>query len=248
MTLPSIPFIWKQLNGPQIVGITRGIFGFIKSRFDSWMSYFWDFSISTMNSEHLTTAGSLVYFARPVITTLPENWFRYTTMSTAPTGYGFDDGFLTEINSEELNAYIGPLPTELYRTLLNSFTKNGYAFLSLKLLDDMVYALRERYGTESEAYAFEWVDRYDVPETRHVGDIIVYLGRREYWSQTNLVYQALLGIRDNIFTPEPVLFFDLVQPPRINWFRLTSRTRTDTNYGFDDGVLAKTNSANTSNL
>ena len=63
MTLPSIPFLWKQFNGPQIVGITKGILGFIKSRFDSWMSYFWDFSIETMNSEHLSTAGALVSFA-----------------------------------------------------------------------------------------------------------------------------------------------------------------------------------------
>ena len=54
MTLPSIPFLWKQFNGPQIVGITRGIFNFIKSRFDSWMSYFWDFSIGTYYNGHNT--------------------------------------------------------------------------------------------------------------------------------------------------------------------------------------------------
>jgi len=240
MTLPSIPFIWKQLNGPQIVGITRGIFGFIKSRFDSWMSYFWDFSVSTMNSEHLTTTGSLVYFARPSISVLPEEYFKVTTMTTTPTGYGFDDGLLAELNMDELDIYRGPLPTELYRALINSFTRRGYSFLSLKLLDDMMYVLREKYGTEIEPYAFEWVDRYNVPDTRHVGDIIVYLGRRETWKQTSLVYQALIGIRDNIFTPEPVLFFDLVQPPKINWFKLTRRTRTDTNYGFNNGVLSRT--------
>lgn len=208
MTLPSIPFLWKQFNGPQIMGITKGIFGFIKSRFDSFMSYFWDFSVYTMNSEHLTTTGALVSFARPVITTFPDNYFRYTTMVTTPTGYGFDDGVLSEINPEEITEYRGPIPTEMYRQLLIAFTRDEYSFLSLSMLDDIMYTLREAYGTESEPYTINWIDRSDVPPLRHVGDIAINIGHRDKWRQTALIYQSLVGLRDNVFTPEPVLYFD----------------------------------------
>lgn len=212
MTLPSIPFLWKQLNGPQIVGITKGIFGFIKHRFDSWMSYFWDFSVYTMNSEHLNTTGALVSFARPIITTLPSNYFRFTTMDTTPTGYGFDDGVLSEIHPEELANYVGPIPTEMYRQLLIAFTRDEYTFLSLQMLDDIMYTLREAYGTESEPYTITWVDRSDVPELRHVGDLIINIGRRGMWRQTELIYQSLVGLRNNVFTPEPVIYFDVTLP------------------------------------
>ena len=212
MTLPSIPFLWKQFNGPQIVGITRGIFNFIKSRFDSWMSYFWDFSIGTMNSEHLTTTGSLISFARPTISMFPENWFRYATMVTTPTGYGFDDGFLTVINPESMVEYKGPIPAEMFRTLLIAFTRDDYSFLSLKMLDDIMYTLRERYGTATEDYTISWVDRENVPVLRHVGDIEINIGRRDMWRQATLIYQTLVGLRDNVFTPEPVLYFDVTQP------------------------------------
>lgn len=212
MTLPSIPFLWKQFNGPQIVGITKGIFGFIKSRFDSWMSYFWDFSIATMNSEHLSTAGALVSFARPIVSVFPADWFRFTTMVTTPTGYGFDDGLLTELNPEELTEYRGPIPAEMFRTLLIAFTRDEYTFLSYKMLDDIMFTLRERYGTATEQYTIDWIDRSDVPLLRHVGDIVINLGRRDSWQQTALIYQTLIGLRDNVFTPEPVIYFDVTQP------------------------------------
>ena len=212
MTLPSIPFLWKQLNGPQIVGITKGIFGFIKSRFDSWMSYFWDFSVQTMNSQHLTTTGALVSFARPVVSTLPEDYFRYTTMDTTPTGYGFDDGVLSEINPDEIADYRGIIPTEMYRSLLYGFVSNEFSFLSLKMLDSIMHSLRASYGTESEQYTINWVDRDNVPPLRHVGDIVINIGHRAAWRQTTLVYQALVGLRNNVFTPEPVLYFDVTLP------------------------------------
>jgi len=212
MTLPSIPFLWKQLNGPQIVGITKGIFDFIKHRFDSWMSYFWDFSIATMNSEHLSTAGALVSFARPIVSVFPADWFRFTTMVTTPTGYGFDDGLLTELNPEELTEYRGPIPAEMFRTLLIAFTRDEYTFLSYKMLDDIMFTLRERYGTATEQYIIDWIDRSDVPPLRHVGDIVINLGRRDAWQQTALIYQTLIGLRDNVFTPEPVIYFDVTQP------------------------------------
>lgn len=209
MTLPSIPFLWKQLNGPQIVGIAKGIFGFIKYRFDSWMSYFWDFSVQTMNSQHLDTTGALVFFARPTILNYPANYFRFTTMVTTPTGYGFDDGVLSEMNPDEFQEYRGVIPTEMYRTLLYAFVRNEFSFLSLKMLDSIMYSMREVYGTAGSPYYIRWVDRDNVPAERHVGDIELNIGTRSDWRQTALVYQALVGLRDNVFTPEPVIYFDV---------------------------------------
>lgn len=208
MRIPVIPYIWRQLNGPQIKAVATAIIQFIENMFNPSIEYFSDFTISNMTDEQLTTVGVITQFSRPMTTFLPEGYFKFSSVEEYPSANGFDRGWLAPLGLEENTEYIRLLPAKYYRNMLNGFVSNDCDYISLRMLDAIAYSLREEFGTSTEAYNIGWVDRDNIPANRGVGDIVLSMGSGDTWEDVFVLRSALEGLIQNVFTPEPAVYID----------------------------------------
>ena len=90
MILP-IQYLWKQLDGPQVKGLTKGVEEYWKSLFDDKLDYFNNISIDTANDDHLTLMGLLSGLIRPVIQEPDKTFFYFTEQAEHNFPHGFSD-------------------------------------------------------------------------------------------------------------------------------------------------------------
>lgn len=218
-------FIWEQLNGPQVTGVTQSLFEYMRSSFDKWLDYWYTLSNTTANEAHLETFGMLKGIARPNVLMKDENYFVYSTL---PEGYYEDDpvqhesGHGIEHGSEagfdslvpdnkpvglggkfylsvNVKGSIMPLPAGYYRMLMKgAFTCRGTRN-SLDLLDSIMAALADHDALHRKVdnpYKF-----VILPE----GDIDIYVHGQSTWSNPPALNGSIEACNKTLFGPRPVL-------------------------------------------
>jgi hypothetical protein len=149
MIPPNLIWLWRQFNGPQITGITKGIFEFMQRKFDPKLDYFNNFKISTARSEHLDLIGIIQGISRPILsmTFYVSRLFRFDGKRSLPTDMGFAE---TETQSDGVGLFDASggitdpgssyLDTPLWRTFLQLTAKHkGYDY-GLAFVDELIKA------------------------------------------------------------------------------------------------------------
>lgn len=227
MILP-IQYLWKQLDGPQITGITKAIEDYWKQLFDSKFDYFNTFSIETANNDHLTLLGLLSGLVRPTIQEPDADYFYFTEQYENPVDHGFSD--LTDLSHggrfskvDVAGVHNTSLDEEHYRALLRAWTSGEGEIGSLMLLDDICAELTKTdLGPDvTPFYQFDFMAGDDIPADRAPGDVFVDMRSMSDWRNPLHIYAVLRGIGDSVYAPQPRLFISLgasgqVSPPAIS--------------------------------
>ena len=214
---------WKQFNGPRITAIMRAILLWMKENWDEQLEYFWNLSIDTANSSHLTFFGILSGFIRPIVTKADEEYFYF---SEAPPTKGSSHGLSyrpgpPDLESEDPYEWGGPLsevslspassgeraPTEWYRQMLAAWSSSKGIDGSLELLDDLTSImslydspLRDLY------YIFTWSTALSSSSSKTYGDIDLDLDNPIPWNNPFVVEALFSAIAASIYTPVPRLY------------------------------------------
>lgn len=215
MILP-IRYLWQQLNGPQVTGICKAIEEYWKEIFDNKLDYFNNFSIATVDDQHLTLLGLLSGLIRPVIQEPDATYFYFTEQAEHPVDHGFSDladanvgGRFSKLDVKGVHNV--SLDSEYYRALLKAWVEGEGEIGSLMLLDDICKELTIKdIGPEEEPfYQFMFMAGDDIPVDRAPGDVYIDMRSMTNWNNPLHVYAVLRGIGDTAYAPQPRLFISL---------------------------------------
>lgn len=224
MILP-IRYMWEQLDGPQISGISDALFEYWKSVFDEKLDYFNNISVETANNIHLTLLGLLSGLIRPVISEPDREYFYFSEFPEYPSNHGFGDiedqsvgGRLTRLDVGETIHNVS-LDEEHYRALLRAWVSGDGEIGSLVLLDDICAELtRLDLGEETDPfYRFVFMEQ-DIPVDRAPGDLYLDMRSMDNWHNPTHIYAVLQGLANTAYAPQPRLFISIgssgsVSPP-----------------------------------
>lgn len=222
MILP-INYLWSQLNGPQVRGITEAIFQEWKTIFDDKLNYLNQLSVETANDDHLTLLGLLSGLIRPTITEADRDYFLFTETAEQGSTHGFaalDDatsgGRLTKTGTGQ-GTHNKSLDAEHYRTLLKAWISGDGEIGSLALLDDICYNLTKLdLGPGQEPfYKFKFMQGDDIPQDRAPGDVYIDMGSLAQWRNPVHIYAVLNGIANTVYAPQPRLFVSIGTTGRV---------------------------------
>lgn len=221
MILP-IQYLWKQLDGPQVTGIAKGIEEYWKTLFDDKLDYFNNISIDTANDDHLTLMGLLSGLIRPVIQEPDKIFFYFTEMVEHNFSHGFSDldhpelggGLFSKVDKKSLQNVT--LDTEYYRALLRAWDHGQGEIGSLMLLDDICAELTALDVGGDPVYRFTIMEGDDIPVDRAPGDVYIDMGNAEDWNNPLHVYAVLNGIGNTAYAPQPRLFISLGLSGRVS--------------------------------
>lgn len=221
MILP-IDYLWSQLNGPQVKGITDAIFDYWKIQFDEKLDYFNQLSVNTVNDQHLTLLGLLSGLIRPVITEADRDYFLFTEDVEHNFTKGFSDledptigGRLTKLDVGQ-GVQNTSLDEEHYRALLRAWTSGAGEIGSLALLDEICYQLHMLDIPEQEPfYRFKFMTE-NIPSDRTYGDVYIDMGDMPQWRNPLHIYAVLNGIGNTAYAPVPRLFVSLGPTGRVS--------------------------------
>ena len=206
-----INFLWKQLNGPQITAIVKSLQQWCIGQFDALLEYFNNLNIDNAGTYHLSLMGQIANLARPFVSIPDKNFFWFTAEPQKNFEHGYasleDRGIGGKFIDLQklLDTYHGlPLTDEYFRVLLKTYTNSEGEVGSLKLIDDIVYALMQKYGTTKTNYR---LDIMTVLETnRDYGDLFINLGREDSWNSWEQVIVSIKAIGDTLYAPLPRIF------------------------------------------
>lgn len=218
--IPDISFIWKQLNGPQITAITKALFAYIKEKFDDLISYFWNLSVQTANSAHLTLFGTLVGFQRPIVVKIDQVYFYFSELPPVensphglswrpgppdPEGQQYDwGGQLSEVSPG--NKAVGELAdTEWYRALLSGFLHSNGVEGSLVLLNDIIVTLSSYDNPDRPPY-FIFTYTLQQEGVKSPGDIDIDLDNIIPWRDPYTSYELMVSIANGMYAPVPKIY------------------------------------------
>lgn len=208
MILP-IKFLWKQLNGPQVMAFVTGIYNHLKAQLDPYLEYFNNLSLRNANSKHLNLMGTLMGIPRAFMEAGSSEFFWFSLNSTQDPEHGFSEtggtvgGRFTEIvHDDGRKQYI---PDAYYRTILQAAANSEGEPGSLVFMDDIISALRAN-NPNSWEFTFE-----DAPTTnRSSGDVNILLSQRVYWLSPMIIEAVIQSLGDTLYAPEPRVFVDFV--------------------------------------
>jgi hypothetical protein len=203
----DIDFLWKQLNGPQATAFTQALYLYLKDQFDSLLDYFNNLSIGTADSEHLTLMGILANFSRPSIryVDLAFFWFTEEYQHNFIHGFGsLEDHSLGGKFASLTNVYESehsiPLGDQFFRIVLQAYADSVGEIGSLQLMDDILYALQQRYGSNA-TYEFEIVQ--ELSDQHDIGDMRIDLGSMTSWNQPDAIIASIEAIANTAYAPLP---------------------------------------------
>ena len=215
--IAPIWYMWEQLNGPQITGISEAIYEFCKQSFDNVLEYFNNLSVATANTEHLTLMGLLSGLVRPLVYEPNSAYFLFTEdpMQNYPRGFsdletGGGGGFAPEQDIVD-RLQRNYLSDAYYRPLLQAWCDNNDEIGGLMLLDDICEVLTrtDRGPDVTPFYQFSFMSGPDIPSDRAQGDVYIDMGNTSQWSDPFKIYGILRGIRDTLYVPQPRLYISL---------------------------------------
>lgn len=210
-------YMWEQLNGPQIKGISDAIYQYSKNLFDPILDYFNTLSVDNANTDHLTLMGLLSGLVRPLVYEPDQFSFLFTeeALHDYPRGFsslnsanGGKFAESAEVVSELQRHYLNDT---YYRPLLKAWCMGDNEIGGLALLDDICAVLTQiDQGQDAELfYEFSFMEGPDIPEDRSPGDVFIDIGNTSQWRDPFKVYGILQGIRDTIYVPQPRLYISL---------------------------------------
>lgn len=214
MILP-IKFLWDQLDGPQVRGISEALFQYFKQMFDDKLDYLNTLSVATANDSHLTFLGILANFTRPIISVPDKDFFFLTTEPDHDSDHGFSSvsdrtvgGRL--VGAEGATTEARPLNTEHYRLLLKAFIEGDGELGGLVLLDNICYELSKLDQPNIDPfYTFEFMQGESIPLGRAPGDVYIDIGTLAEWNNPMQIYAILRGLGDSVYSPVPQLFISI---------------------------------------
>ena len=204
--IKPIQFLWKQLNGPQITGITQAIYNFLKESFDDLLDYFNLFNIDRATPEHAEIIGLLNEFTRPILLEYRRAFFFFTYHKEQ---HNLERGLSTlsdlahggKFSSLAENIRITEkMDIRTYKALLKTYLSSDGQPNSLQMLDDICQKLVEldAKNPESQTYTF-------IRNLRSPGSITVDIGYIEEWNNPQRVQAVLESLGKTIFYPDPAL-------------------------------------------
>ncbi len=209
--IKPITFIWKQLNGPQVTAFVKALHDWCIAQFSALIDYFNNISIDTASHDHLSFLGQVTNLARPFVSIPDKNFFWFTAepQKNFERGYSSleDRGIGGKfIDLQKLyDTYHGePLTDEFFRILLKTYTNSEGEPGSLRLMDDLLEALRKKYGSSTSVYAFTIMEQ--VLTNRDIGDLYIDLGKEEGWNSWEQVIVSIKAIASTMYLPLPRVF------------------------------------------
>ena len=219
--IPNIRFIWKQLNGPQITAVTKAILKWFRNQFDRLIEYFWNFSVATANSDHLTLFGTLVGFQRPIVVPIDEDYFYFSDIPPvegSAKGLSWKPG-IPDFESEDPHDWGGQFSevspganaigeiadTDWYRALLQGFLNSDGYDGSLRLLEQIVITL-SRYDNPERApyYLIEFLT--ESVGAKAVGDINLDMDNIIPWRDPYTSYELMQSLANGMYAPVPRVY------------------------------------------
>ena len=206
-----INFLWRQLNGPQIVGITKACYNWCVNQFNALLDYYNDLKILNANSAHLSLMGTLANFSRPMIRLVDMKFFKFADSATNPDAHGFGNledlsvgGLFSSVSAVWETERGVPLSDAFFRKVLYTYSQSQGELESLGLLDDICNTLKEFSGGPNASY--EITIRDTASDIQDVGDIIINLGRQQDWQNWASVVCAIEALTKTIYAPLPRVY------------------------------------------
>lgn len=205
----NVPFIWKQLNGPQITGITKAIFMFIRNMFEDILSYFNYFSRRQCTIEHAEVIGMFNRFSRPALEEYNKNYFFFTRYLEHDNLMGFSEliggrpGSIGGVFSSISDTTKSPerLDPSTYRYLLNAFLDNDAEVSSLDSLDAICHELvvLDAKDPSTFEYTFAW------GETGTGADVLtIDVGNESDWNNPERILAVLRALGETLYLPNVI--------------------------------------------
>lgn len=206
-----INFLWKQLNGPQVVGVTKACYNWCVNQFNALLDYYNDLKILNANSAHLSLMGTLANFSRPMIRLVDMKFFMFADSASNPDEHGFSGledlsvgGLFSSISAVWETERGIPLSDDFFRRVLYAYSQSNGELESLSLLDDICNALKEYAGGPNATY--EITIRDSVSGIQDIGDVIINLGRQQDWQNWSSVVCAIEALTKTIYAPLPKVY------------------------------------------
>lgn len=199
--IQPIQFLWKQLNGPQIVGITQAVFEWIKQSFDGILDYFKYFHISRATFSHLKVLGIINNLPLPILVKYQEAYFFFTYNKEISQKRGFSS-IEDRSHGGKFSSLQGHIKDEVeideatYRALLETVISGPYFNRSLCYLDKVCSTLKRTSPNAS----YEFI--YDL---RNPGSITIDIGYEGDWKDSNTVVAILNSLANSSYYPEPII-------------------------------------------
>lgn len=217
MVLP-VRYLWEQLDGPQVSGLSDALFEYWKSVFDDKLEYFNNISVATATDIHLTLLGLLAGLVRPTISEADTDFFYFTEYPEHPFQHGFSDlehpeqggGKLSRLDSG-ISSHNVSLDGEHYRALLRAWINGEGDIGSLQLLDDMCNELSKLdLGNVTPFYQFYFMEQGpDLPADRAPGDVYIDMRGINSWNNPTHIYAVIQGIANTAYAPQPRIFVSI---------------------------------------
>lgn len=204
----NVPFLWKQLNGPQIVGITKAIFEFIRNMFEGVLNYFNYFSRRRCSIQHAEIIGMFTHFTRPILEEYNRVYFFFTHYKERNADRGFSEvveGRPGDIGGKfssltESVKVLEKLDATVYIELLNKFLDSRGDISSLEVLDDVCHqlVLLDAKHPDTMTYSFSW-------EETGVGGLTINVGSVDDWNNPDRVVAVLNALGDTMYFPNTII-------------------------------------------
>ena len=209
--IKSIIFIWKQLNGPQVTAFVKALHDWCVSQFSALIDYFNNLSIDTASHTHLSLLGQIANLARPFVSIPDKEFFWFTAEPQKNFNHGFSSledrgvgGKFIDIQKLYDTHHGEPLTDTFFRLLLKTYTNSEGEPGSLTLIDDVVDALRKKYGSPSSRYLITIMTT--LYTNRDFGDLHIALGKEENWDSWEQVIVSIKAIASTMYAPLPRIF------------------------------------------
>ena len=212
-----VPFswLWEQLDGPIVTALRDGLYAYMYDEFNDKMDSLNELSIEDADSALLTVFGMLMGVPRPRVTTRGTSG---RTMFQAsyyrPSDYGFSQtpgpfdpdtnpggAFSDRLETGE-EGDLGMAPPRWYRAVLLAYADSEGNVGSLKLLDDVVTAVRsvDDPGAIPD-HRFNWFMSSDTIHS--VGDFEVYMSSLTPWADVPTASALIESIIYGSYAPVP---------------------------------------------
>lgn len=213
MNIPPISFLWKQLNGPQVVAFCKAIYEYLREMFDTNINYWSGISIATAKDDYLIELGALAGFPRAIVERYPNDPVMFTKEYYGPgsaaggiCGFGFSDGLkhgpsngdggrFNDVRDKKIKALI---PANTYRRALEAFVHSDGEMGSLVLLDDIMGS-QIGEGNPDNAYNFDY-------NTVAPGDIILRFFAVREWPDGVSAPYLMTSLADGPYAPVPRVY------------------------------------------